>query len=50
MEISIKNKLGKTEKTLSLDNATPRDIKTRKIVEYPIKNVAFSKNTGEGIL
>ena len=37
------------EKTLSLDSATPNDIRTKKIVEYPIKKVAFSKNFGEGI-
>ena len=37
------------EKTLSLDNAIPNDIKTKKIVEYPIRKVAFSKNFGDGI-
>ena len=37
------------EKTLNLDKATPRDIKTKKIVEYPIRKVAFSKNFGGGI-
>ena len=39
-----------SEKTLSLDKAIPSDIKTKKIVEYPIKKVAFSKNFGDGIL
>ena len=38
------------ENTLSLDRATPKDINTKKIVEYPIKKVAFSKNLGAGIL
>ena len=38
------------EKTLSLDKATPRDIKTKKIVAYPIKKVEFSRNFGAGIL
>ena len=37
------------EKTLRCDRAIPRDIKTKKIAEYPIKKVAFSKNFGEGI-
>ena len=37
------------EKTLSWERATPKDIKTRKIAEYPIKKVAFSRNFGEGI-
>ena len=38
-----------TKKTLSFERATPKDIKTKKIVEYPIKKVAFSKNFGDGI-
>ena len=37
------------EKTLSFDNAMPKDIKTKNIVEYPIRKVAFSKNFGDGI-
>ena len=36
--------------TFSLDKATPRDTKTRKMAEYPIKKVAFSRNLGAGIL
>ena len=38
-----------SEKTLSCERVTPKDIKTKKIAEYPIKKVAFSKNFGEGI-
>ena len=37
------------EKTLSCESAIPKDIKTKKIAEYPIKKVAFSRNLGEGI-
>ena len=37
------------EKTLIWESAIPKDIKTKKIAEYPIKKVAFSKNFGEGI-
>ena len=37
------------EKTFSWESATPKDIKTKKIAEYPIKKVAFSKNFGEGM-
>ena len=37
------------EKTLILERATPNDIRTKKIDEYPIKKVAFSKNLGDGI-
>ena len=37
------------EKTFSCDSAMPKDIKTKKIAEYPIKKVAFSRNFGEGM-
>ena len=37
------------EKTLRWESAMPKDIRTKKIVEYPIKKVAFSKNLGDGI-
>ena len=37
------------EKTLRCERAMPKDIKTKKIAEYPIKKVAFSRNFGEGI-
>ena len=37
------------EKTFSCESAIPKDIKTKKIAEYPIKKVAFSKYFGEGI-
>ncbi len=45
-----KNKLSLKEKIFSLERATPNDINTKKIVEYAIKNVAFSRNFGDGIL
>ena len=48
--MSEKYKLSLKEKIFSFDNATPKDIKTKKIVEYEIKKVAFSKNLGDGIL
>ena len=36
------------EKTLSCESAMPKDIKTKKIAEYPIRKVAFSRNFGDG--
>ena len=48
--VKVKIKLSLREKIFKLAKAIPKDIKTKKIAEYPIKNVAFSKNFGEGIL
>ena len=42
-------KVSLSENTLRCESATPKDIKTKNIAEYPIKKVAFSKNLGEGI-
>ena len=48
--VNEKTRASLKEKILNLDNAIPKDIKTKKIVEYEIKKVAFSKNLGDGIL
>ena len=45
-----KNKLSLNENIFNLAKATPKDINTKKIVEQEIKNVALSKNLGDGIL
>ena len=48
--VNEKTRLSLKERILNLDNAIPNDIKTKKIVEYEIKKVAFSINFGDGIL
>ena len=47
--VKVNIKLSLKEKISKPDKAIPKDIKTKKIAEYPIKKVAFSKNFGEGI-
>ena len=47
--VKEKIKLSLKEKIFKLDNAIPNDIRTKKIVEYEIKNAAFSIKSGIGI-